>query len=1697
MIRILRRVFILSQLVFLSGLSQAQQLRPLVPAKTDLNKLQKIATDQNQSYKLKQDKILKLAQKHKWVINHTLPNGSYISLQDVAENGRPIYYETLSNVNSAITTGTNQVWQGGNAGLNLSGANPLLSGKLGIWDGGAVRKTHQELTGRIVQRDGATALNDHATHVAGTMVASGVYAIAKGMAHGALNLQAWNFNNDNSEIANAASGLLVSNHSYGNVAGWRLIGSNWYWYGDINVNDKDDVNFGYYSSTSQLWDNIAFNAPYYLMVKAAGNSRNMPEPAVGQPYYRYNPAVGNYELIPGRTADMRFYNGYDVIPDHSVAKNILTVGAIQAITNGYKQPSDAVIYAAGSWGPTDDGRIKPDLVGSGVGVTSTMAASDNNYNYATGTSMAAPNVTGSLFLLQEHFANRTNGRFMLAATLKGLAIHTTNEAGSAPGPDYMYGWGVLNTEQAAKVISNPQQKYQLTEQTLIQGQTYTQTVVAAGGTEPLKVTIAWTDPAGTVLPMIPSTLNNRTPRLVNDLDVRVSNSQKVSQPWILDPSNPSAPATTGDNIRDNVEQILVTNPVPGETYTITVSHKGTLKNSIQNYSLIVSGLQGIPYCASAPASAAGARIENVAIDRINNNSAATCGTYTDFTNLSANAQVGQELPLTVKFGTCDAPASVILKVFADWNEDGDFTDNNELAATSGVLSTASTYTTNIAIPTTVQSGNSARLRLVLVETDIAETVSSCGTYDKGETEDYILNFTTPVNDVGISAVSIPAAGTLHANPDQGVTVKIKNFGSATQTNIPVSVTVAKGSEVKATLSGIYTGTISNNQEKTFTLPGSFPVAANTTYTITAATSLSSDLVAPNNQYQTTVTSQSVAQAPVISATSCDVNGNVTLSGTGNGTLFWYDALVGGNLIGVGNTTTSFKPADKTYYAALNEFTGTTALINNTTAGSYSSQTQDTVYFNAAIPFILDRVTVNTGATGAATVSLYNASNTLLGSAEINLIPGVAQYAINLSVPAGENHRILISAFTGGATANSNDGAGTLAYPYSIPNILKVTKSKTGALYFYNWVIKAAGVPSARSQTKLNGSITASVTNVCASNNSGTVTLTGGGPIIRWELSPDGITWTSLAHTQSTYTFTNLNNTTHYRVIFSNSTCGEIPSEVVTINVNPVPVATITANGSTKICTGTSLILTASPGSEYLWSTGEKTQSITVTAPGNYKVQVKNASGCSAESAVLAVTNCLTTWTGTTDTNWNNTANWSNGVPDAEMDVNIPANVTFSPAVSTGTATCKSITIAGSLTINGGTVKVNENFTNNGTFNQTAGTLEMTGKGAQKIKGNSFLNLRMGGASTKTLTSDITVTGSLTVTEGVVNTGAYKIILDQAATLSETQSNYVVGKVMSTRAFSKNSATHTFGNMGLSLTTTASPAPTIEVTRVTGTPGNSIWSVKRQFEIHVTNGKSTDLNATMEFTYLPGELNGLVKEKLALYRSTDDGLTWTVQPNSIADVDAANHKVTLSNISAFSTWTAADRDPSMVLPVSLIAFKATKQKQDVLLTWETATEKNAAGMEIEVSTDAKNYRTLGFVAATGINTNMRQQYQFTDTENDKAGTRYYRLKQLDIDGKFTYYGPKTVTFNEPVAASLVAYPNPSNGTFALSLQANEAALMQLEVRNISGQSVFSTQQQLNKGGNNVPVALPAGTKPGVYVLSARYNNALHTQKLVVE
>jgi hypothetical protein len=224
----------------------------------------------------------------------------------------------------------------------------------------------------------------------------------------------------------------------------------------------------------------------------------------------------------------------------------------------------------------------------GVNVLSTVSTSDTSIGYMSGTSMATPGVTGVVLLLQQYY-NQLYSNFMKSATVKGLILHTADEAGSTIGPDYSFGWGLINATKSAIAIrdknSTTSTKSVIEELTLNNAATYTKTITASG-TTPLKISISWTDPQAPTSNN--GTIDPTTKYLVNDLDIKVSQNGVDYFPWKLQGmSNTSGPATNaGTNDVDNFERVDINNP--SGTYTITVTHKGTLSGGSQNFSLIAT-----------------------------------------------------------------------------------------------------------------------------------------------------------------------------------------------------------------------------------------------------------------------------------------------------------------------------------------------------------------------------------------------------------------------------------------------------------------------------------------------------------------------------------------------------------------------------------------------------------------------------------------------------------------------------------------------------------------------------------------------------------------------------------------------------------------------------------------------------------------------------------------------------------------------------------------------------------------------------------------------------------------------------------------------------------------------------------------------------------------------------------------------------
>jgi hypothetical protein len=1070
-------------------------------------------------------KALSLAKQKGWALTFTDNEGNVGKLVGVDAFNLPKYFIAHNNAIAANTTRANQLWPGGSSGLNLSGSSNAVKNKLGVWDGGKILTTHVELVNRVTQKDNSAVLSDHGTHVTGTMIASGVNPSAKGMAYGIQGIIAYDFSGDKPEIATEATNLLISNHSYGIISGWNYNSSQTRWEFHGRSTDNEDYKFGYYSNDAQLLDSIAYNAPYYLYVKSAGNSRNQNGPAVGQPFFRYN-ASNSMAAAGNRPDGINSNDGYGIVSWEGNAKNILTVGAVNGISSIYSRPEDVGMSNFSAWGPTDDGRIKPDVVAHGVGLLSSVSSSNTSYASLSGTSMSSPNASGSLLLLQELYARLKNGEFLRAATIKGLAIHTASEAGSAPGPDYKFGFGLLNVEKAASVISaavatnNSVGSEHLMFENVFNATTTTfSTNVIASGKGQLRATISWTDPKGNVETV--NVLNDPTPKLVNDLDVRVTtnNGAKIFRPWVMIPSSPSSDPSPGDNVLDNVEVVDVDSTIPGQSYTVTVSYKNTLQRGTQAYSLLVSGVGGTAYCASAASSNVGGKIDSVSFRTIRYSNPTGGTTYTDNTKIVAQVEPLQSVPFYVRASSSDATNNnKIGKIFIDYNNNGSFTDDNELVATSGNLANAAAFTGNIAIPNTVTIGNILRMRIVLQETSSAAEVNACGSYAKGETQDYRLLVINPSNDVSVTSITNP--GSLEcADSTQYLTVQLRNNGTAPADNVSVNAVIKEGNTVIATINAPYPGTIPGQTNVSLTLQKPFITKPNTSYNVAVSVNFTADQNPTNNSIVNDVTIGNKSGTPDAIGTICGANAILKVNNPeANANYFWYSSASSITPIAAGPTlNTNTIPANKTYYVG-REMKTTVGLPNKMVHpdGGYNSFSGNFVRINNSVPVIIESARLYIGNPGTVQVMLadlgtLNANGTYtyfpLSSVTFNVtatnptpaggaVTGNpvgdtgAIYQLNLPVNTPGDHVLMVTCSNGATIFRNNNMVGA-TYPMPVPGVFSITGNSVNwgstndpnpfYYFFYNMKIRTqAGCVSDKATIVATNVVAPTITKVADS-----------------------------------------------------------------------------------------------------------------------------------------------------------------------------------------------------------------------------------------------------------------------------------------------------------------------------------------------------------------------------------------------------------------------------------------------------------------------------------------------------------------------------------------------------------------------------------------------------------------------------------------
>ncbi|HQW11898.1 MAG TPA: S8 family serine peptidase [Saprospiraceae bacterium] len=399
-------------------------------------------------------------------------------------------------------------------GLNLNGEGMTL----GSGDDGYYK--HVDLDDRVINFSAYPTPGGHSAHTSGTIAGAGLLDPTKaGKAAKATLISAYFYD----IVTNAASfysgnDMHVTGNSYG------------------IVNNQNDCNeFGDYNTYSAEIDAQAQTMTDLLHVFAAGNS-------------------GGQTCSPYSGGKRTVFDG------PQTAKNSITVGALDKnLANNRSGFS--------SQGPTDDGRLKPEISAIGNAIST---GKNDDYFTASGTSMATPSVTGAVGLLQQSYKSQHSNSYPRQDLIKAVICNSANDIGTE-GPDFGTGFGIINTSKACKEINNLNNVLN----SVTQGSENNISISVPSNTSKLAITICWIDP--TANPSV-------SPELVNDLDLELYDGINTIYPWKLDPTPAGAgnPATRGRDSLNNIEKISVLNPAEG-SYTIKV--KGTSVMGAQAYAI--------------------------------------------------------------------------------------------------------------------------------------------------------------------------------------------------------------------------------------------------------------------------------------------------------------------------------------------------------------------------------------------------------------------------------------------------------------------------------------------------------------------------------------------------------------------------------------------------------------------------------------------------------------------------------------------------------------------------------------------------------------------------------------------------------------------------------------------------------------------------------------------------------------------------------------------------------------------------------------------------------------------------------------------------------------------------------------------------------------------------------------------------------
>ncbi|MCX6296460.1 MAG: T9SS type A sorting domain-containing protein [Bacteroidetes bacterium] len=440
-----------------------------------------------------------------------------------------------------------------------------------------------------------------------------------------------------------------------------------------------------------------------------------------------------------------------------------------------------------------------------------------------------------------------------------------------------------------------------------------------------------------------------------------------------------------------------------------------------------------------------------------------------------------------------------------------------------------------------------------------------------------------------------------------------------------------------------------------------------------------------------------------------------------------------------------------------------------------------------------------------------------------------------------------------------------------------------------------------------------------------------------------------------------------------------------------------------------------------------------------------------------------------------------------------------------------------------------------TFNGSSGTQTISSSGAGAVNGTTFYDVTFNNTSVTVpqiiTTANVAITHTLTMTLGKVNLSGTTLTLGTgntvalAGTLSYTAGwlyggtftrwiNSAILPIANARGhFPMGSPTDYhplwFGtsaamNSGGTFSVTHNPSgpgsvPIVAYTDLTWLPGvhsvvgisNSAWTIDNTGILLGGPDGLLRYGGTGFNVFLSADINAS--------NSTTAVGSYSAPTNVVVGSYLEVNRTNLANGHIGNkVWYIGTTDLTLSpLPIELLSFDAKSNQKVVDLNWSTATETNSDYFTIEKTKDGSDFETVGTTDGAGNSTSVLNYA--TKDNSPFEGISYYRLKQTDFNGVFTYSDLKMVDFHSSSDFSFDVYPNPNNGdNFNISLNAGQGEEVVVVVYDAIGKVAYSKVITTQNKGENVFVIDPSSKlSPGIYMISASSQQGVYNKKMIVK